>query len=121
MFRTWRLRPSRSVITSVALVASRFIGSSATSAGAHPPAVDHHPALQPIEIVRVGDAEHLRLVHARDAVARMRQPRREVAVVHQQQQPFRFVVQPADRVDVLLDAAEQIEDRLPPLRVRRAS
>ena len=60
------------------------------------------PRCEAIEIVRVRDAEHRRLVDPGDAVARVRQPRREVAVVHQQQQPFRFVVEPSDRVDVFL-------------------
>ena len=73
------------------------------------------PAREPVEIVRVGHAEHARLVDARDAVARMRQPRREVAVVGQQQQAFGVEVEPPDRIDVLAHAAQQIDDRRPPL------
>ena len=52
--------------------------------GPHPAAVDDDSALQPFQIVRVGDAENLRFVDPGDAVARMRQLCREVAVVHQQ-------------------------------------
>ena len=81
-------------------------------------AVDHDAAREPVEIVRVGHAEDARLVDARDAVARMGEPRRQVAVVGQQQQPFGVVVEPADRVDVLAHAAQQVEDRRPPLRIR---
>ena len=82
------------------------------------PAVDHQATREPIEIVRVGDAEHPRFVHARDVVARMREPRRQIAVVGQQEQAFRIEVEPADRVDVLADAAQKVDDCRPLLRIR---
>jgi hypothetical protein len=42
----------------------------------------------------------------------------QLAVVGQQQQPLGFEVEPADRIDVLLDAAEQVHDRRTLMRVR---
>ena len=105
-------------MTSVASVASRRSGTSLTSAGAVRRPSITTPAREPIEIVLVGHAEDARLVDARDAVARMRQPRREVAVVGQQQQAFGVEVEPSDRVDVLAHAAQQIDHRRPPLRIR---
>ena len=61
-----------------------------------------------------GDA---RLVGALDAVPRMRELRGEVAVVGEQQQALGVVVEPADRVDVLAHAAQQIDHRAAPLRI----
>ena len=81
-------------------------------------AVDRHAAFESIEIVGVGDAEHSRLVHARHAVARVREPRREIAVVGQEQQALGIEVQPPDGIDVLLDAAQQVDHRWSPLRIR---
>ena len=80
-------------------------------------AVDDDPFLQPIEIVVVWHAEDAGFVDARDAVAGMRQLRGEIAVVGQQQQPLGVVVEPSDRIDVVAHAAQEIDDRLPPLRV----
>ena len=48
----------------------------------------------------------------------MGEPRGEVAVVGEQQQPFAVVVEAADRVDVLAHAAEQVDHRAAPLRIR---
>jgi len=48
----------------------------------------------------------------------MGQSRREFAVVGQEQQSFAVVVETPHGIDVFADAAEQIDDRLPPLRVR---
>ncbi len=70
------------------------------------------PLRQPLDIVRVGHAEH---VHFVDARARRGSGwvsvRGELAVVGQQQQPFGIEVEPADRIDVLADAARA--DRSP--------
>ena len=118
MFRTWRLRPSRSVMTSVAPLASRFIGSSVTSdARIRRPSITS-PRCRRSRSCASGMPRTRRLVDARDAVAGMREPRRGIAVIHQQQQPFRFVVETPDRIDGLLHAAQQVDDRLAPLRIR---
>ena len=85
--------------------------------GSRSPAVDHQTAGEPIEIVRVRHAEDARLVNADDAMAWVRQPRRQVAVIGEQQQPLRLVIEAAHRVDVLADTAQQIDDRRPPLRI----
>jgi len=47
----------------------------------------------------------------------VRQARRQVAVVGEEQQSLRLVVQAADRVDVFADANEQVDHRPAPLRV----
>ena len=86
-------------------------GAMCTSAAVSAAAVDRHAASQAIEIVGVGHAQHLGLVHARDTVARMRQARGEVAVVGQDQQPFGIEVEPADRIDVLADAGRADRSR----------
>jgi hypothetical protein len=61
--------------------------------------------------VFVGHAGDARLVGAFESMARVCQPRREIAIVRQQQQPFAVVVEAPDRVDVFAHAAEQIDDR----------
>ena len=71
-----------------------------------PVSVDDDAARQAPQIVVVGHPEHARFVHARDAVARVRQAGGQVAVVGQQQQPFGIEVEPSDGIDVLADADE---------------
>src|SRR5437867_9631680 len=107
-------KTSRSSVDSRARVKAVAEHSDLSPFGA--PAVDDQTASEPIEVVRVGDAEYPRFVHAGDAVARMREPRRQIAVVGQQQQPFRIEVEPADRVYVLADAAQKVDDSRPLLR-----
>ena len=51
----------------------------------HALALDGDAAAEPIEIVRVGNAQHLRFVDTRDAVARMGQTSGEIAVIRQDQ------------------------------------
>ena len=65
----------------------------------------------------VRHAAHPDFVLARDAVPRMRQARREIAVARQKQQPLRIEVEPADRIDVAVHAAlrEQVDHRRPML------
>ena len=85
--------------------ARRAVSSDrALSAGLGPAAVDHDASPKPREIVLVGHAEHARLVDPLDAVARMRQPGRQVAVVGQEQETFGVEVEPADGIDVLADS-----------------
>jgi len=82
-----------------------------------PPAPDRHAAPQPLERALVGHAAHPRVVLALDLVARVQQSRCQLAVVGEQQQAFRVVVEPAHRVDVLPDLGQQVEHRRPALRV----
>ena len=105
----------------VAIVPAAALQQRSTSAGSVRRPSSGMPARSRSSASLVRHAGDARLVGALDAVARMRQPRREVAVVGQQQQPLGVVVEPADRVDVLADAAEQIDHRPPALRIRRAS
>ena len=49
----------------------------------------------------VGNAENLDLVFALDLVAGMGQPRGEIAITRQQQQPLGVVVEPTDGIDVV--------------------
>ncbi len=83
-----------------------------------PASLDHHAAREPGEIARIGQPEHARLVDARHAVAGMGEPRREVAVIGQYQQAFRFEIQPPDRIDILPHAVDQIQHGRPALRIR---
>ena len=87
--------------------------------GRGPASLDRDAAASRSEIVRVGDAAHARVVLALDLVARVHQARGELAVVGEQQQAFRVVVEAADRVHVLPHAAQQVEDRRPSLRIGR--
>ena len=81
-------------------------------------AVDDHPARQALEVVRIGNAEHFDLIDPLDLVARMGQGGGEVAVVGENQEPFGVEIEPADRIDVLPDTLQQIEDGAAMLRVR---
>ena len=72
------------------------------------------PLARRVEVVRVGDAEHAGFVHARHAVTRMGEPRGEVAVVGQDQQTLGVEIEPADRIDVVAHAGEQIDHRRTP-------
>ena len=90
MLRTWRLRPSWITIDSMRLGAPAPLSItlvSLTSAGAvRRPSIDDAPR-QALELVLVGHAEHAHLVLALDAVARMRELRREIAVARQESSP----------------------------------
>ena len=68
--------------------------------------------------MRVRDAEHLRFVHALDLVPRMGQRGGEIAVVGENEQPFGVEIEPADRIDVLPHAFQEIENGGPVLGVR---
>jgi len=67
-------------------------------------------------------AENADLVLAPDAMAWMRQLRRQIAVARQDQQAFRVVVEPSDRIDVVADpvAREKVDDRRTMLRIDTA-
>ena len=81
-------------------------------------ALDHDATAEPIEIVFVRHTEDSRLVDARDGVARVHEARCKIAIVGEKQQPFRVVIEAADGIHVFLDAANQIDDRRTPLRIR---
>jgi hypothetical protein len=50
-------------------------------------------------------------------MAWMREARRQLAFVGEEQQAFRVVVESSDRIDALADARQQIDDRRPALRI----
>ncbi len=79
--------------------------------------LDRHTLRQPIDVVAIGFAEHPHVVHARDAVARMRETRGEIAVVGEQEQTFGVEVEPPDRIYVFADAAQKIDHGRTPLRI----
>jgi hypothetical protein len=81
------------------------------------PPLDHDAARQALHVVRVGDAQHARFIDAIDAMARMGEVCRQIAVVGENQQAFGVEVEPADRIDVFADA-DQLDDRGPLLRIR---
>ena len=84
-------------------------------------AVEHDASREPLERVLVGHAADADLILAPTPWLGCVRRRREIAVARQEQQPFRFVVEPADRIDVVADAAlaQQIDDRRTLLRIRR--
>ena len=83
-------------------------------------AFERNAARQPIQVVRVGQSLHPHLVLPLDPVPWMREVRGQLAVAGEQEQAFGVVVEPSDRVDVLLDATlrQQIDDRRPVLWIR---
>ena len=88
IFRTWRLRPSRTVMRSVApdALAARRHQLDVGRLRAAP--VDDDAARSRSRSCASGTPSDARLIHARDAVARVREPRGEIAVVGEHQQPF---------------------------------
>jgi hypothetical protein len=89
----------------------------ADDGGRRATALECHPAAQPLEGALVRYAAHAGVVFALDLVARVQQARGEVAVVGQQQQALRVVVEAAHRVDVLVHLRQQVEDRRPLLGI----
>jgi len=83
-----------------------------------PAAVDDHAALQPGDDPGIRHAAHHGVIRLLHAVARVREPGGQVAVVGDDEQAFRVVIEAPDGVDVVADSGEQIEDRRAALRVR---
>jgi len=83
-------------------------------------AVQHDTFAQTLELVIIRDAEHTHVVRALELMARMRHHLGEVAVVGEQQQTFRVVVESADRIEISLhtELGQQIDDRLAVLWIR---
>ena len=69
----------------------------------------------------VWHAGHVGFIGSLDAVSRMHEHCREVAVVGEQQQPLGVIVEPAYRVDVLTHATQQIDNRCTALWIRSGS
>jgi len=66
----------------------------------------------------VGRTADLRMIDARQRPARVEEPRRERAVVREQQEPGRVHVEPADGIEPLAGAADERGHRRPPLGIR---
>src|SRR5262245_57075415 len=84
----------------------------------HALSLDGDAAREPVEIVRVRNAQHPRLVNPGNAVPRVRQSRGEVAVIGQDQEPFGIKVQTADRIDILANSYQQIDNGRTSLWIR---
>jgi excinuclease ABC subunit C len=84
--------------------------------------VNDNPFREPVQIVLIGHAENLHLVFALDLVTGMRQAGREITVARQQQQPFRLVVEPPNRIYVVAYSTfrQQVDDGRPSLRIGAA-
>jgi len=80
-------------------------------------AVERDALAQPAQRLLVRHADHAGLVGAGDAVARMRQLRRQVAIVGQQQQAFGVVVETSHGVDVLAHSDQHVDHRRPALGI----
>jgi hypothetical protein len=81
------------------------------------PPLDGDAAPQPPQVGLVRHAAHPRVVLALDLVLGVEQALHERAVVCEQQQPFRVVVEAAHGVDVLADTGQQVQHGGPALRV----
>jgi len=82
-----------------------------------PVAVDRHTPAQAIERRLVGHAADAHVVFPFHLVTRVEQALGQRTVVGQQQQALGVVIEPPDRIDVLTDLRQQIEDRRSTLRV----
>ena len=82
------------------------------------PVVELDPVAEPGEIVRRRRPFDVGLVDLRDAVARVREPVREIAVVREEEGAGRVDVEPPDRDDPRLGGNE-VDDRSPSVRVAR--
>ena len=80
-------------------------------------AVDDHASPQTLDFVIVGNACDASFVDALDAVPRVGESRRQIAIVCEDQQPLGVEVEPANWIDVFA-SANQVNDRRPSLRVR---
>ncbi len=119
ILRTWRERPSWMVISRVAGTASssfRAPRSPYRRRGGFA-AIDHDAARQPAQVRLIGHSPYLRLIDSIDLMTGMHQPRGQLAVVGEQQEPFRVVVESSDRIDVLARTRNQIEDGRAALRI----
>ncbi len=94
--RTWRLRPSRRVISIPRFPARR------TRAGASRPVVELDALAKPRDLRLGRRLSERRPVGALDPVARMREPVRQLAVVREQDEPGRVRVEAPDRVEPAL-------------------
>ncbi len=86
--------------------------------GRRAPAVDHDAPPEALERVFIGHAAHPGVIDALDFVPRMQEPGRQCSVVRQDEQPFRVIVETADRIHVVADVADQLHDRSPSAGVR---
>ena len=80
-----------------------------------PPSIERDAVPKSLDRSVIRHACNARFVRALDAVARMRQFRREIAVVGQEQQPLGVVVEATHGIDVLPHAAKQIDHGRPSL------
>lgn len=85
--------------------------------GKGPPAVERDAAPQPRQRVRIRHTRHVGLIGPLDAMTRVGEERRQIAIVGQDEQAFRVVVEPAHRVHILRDPADELHDRAALLRV----
>jgi len=87
--------------------------------GQRPTAVDDEAAGEALERVPIGNAAHAHFVLTLDSVARVRQPRRQLAVAREDQEPLGIVVEPPHRIDVVANTLlrDEIDHRGPVLRI----
>ena len=81
--------------------------------------VQAHAARQPRERVGSGCAFHLDPVRLANAIARMGQPQRQLAIVRQQQKPGRMEVEAPNREHAPAHVRQQLAHRRPPFRIRK--
>jgi hypothetical protein len=79
--------------------------------------VERNASAEPLDRGGVGDAAHPGAIDLRHLVPRVHQPRRQLAVVGEQQQPFGVVVEAADRVEIPEIRRNHLQDGAAPLRI----
>jgi len=83
-------------------------------------AVDDDAAREAGQVALVGLTQHASVIDALELVSRMAHALGEISIIREQQQAFRVVVEPADRIEIPVDPGgrEEVDDRLTPLRIR---
>ncbi len=81
-------------------------------------AVERHTSSESVDGIFIWHSRNPRLISALNAVPRVGESRGKIAVVGDEEQSFRLVVQTSHRVDVLADAGQKIDHRPAPLRIR---
>ena len=79
--------------------------------------IERNSVPQPFDGFAIGHAGDARFIGTRDTVARVRESRRQLAIIGQQQQAFRVVVEASDRVDVVAHSRQKIQNGPPPLGI----
>ena len=79
--------------------------------------LDDDASRKAIDVVGIGNAQHLGFVHTLDLVFRVGERGGEIAVICEDEQPLRIEIEPADGIDVFAHTFQEIEDSGPVLGI----